>query len=170
VIDARADPVAPPTVRKLPERTSNIGQVLESMQSADRGFAPAPFLNGAEAAFRLIVNAFAAGDRAKLQPLLTPDIFAAFDHAITARDSAGETQQTEIRAILEATIEGASLQGTHAEINVRFVSQQIAMTHAADGSIVAGADAVTELVDIWTFVRDLNQAGAVWQLASAHSA
>ncbi len=170
VIDGRAEAPVPPSARKLPEAASDVGQVLASMQAADRGFAPGPFLNGAEGAFRIIVTAFAAGERDKLKPLLTPETFAAFEAALAAREAAGETQHTEIRSILDATIDHAALQGVHAEITVRFVSQQIAITHGADGAIVAGADAVMELVDVWTFVRDLNQPGAVWRLAAAHSA
>ena len=170
VIDGRPDAPLPAPVRKLPEPGSEVGQALASIQAADRGFASGPFLSGAEGAFRIIVTAFAAGDRDKLQPLLTAETFAAFGSALAAREAAGETQHTEIRAILEATIEHASIEGSHADITVRFVSQQIAITHSADGTIVAGADAVMELVDVWTFVRDLTQAGAVWRLASAHSA
>jgi predicted lipid-binding transport protein (Tim44 family) len=170
VIEGRAEQVPPPAVRKLPDPASEIGQVLSSMQAVDRGFAPGPFLNGAEGAFRMIVAAFAAGDRDKLRPLLTPETFAAFEGALAAREAAGETQHTEIRGILEAAIDHASLQGKHAEITVRFVSQQVAITHASDGTIVAGADAVTELVDVWSFVRDLTEPGAVWRLAAAHSA
>ena len=123
-----------------------------------------------EGAFRVIVTAFAAGDREKLRPLLTADTMAAFEGAIAAREAAGETQRTEIRAILEATIEAAALRGSQAEITVRFVSQQVSLTLGKDGQILAGADAVTEIVDVWVFVRDLAQAGAVWRLAAAHSA
>jgi predicted lipid-binding transport protein (Tim44 family) len=170
VIDGRSEPPPPPPTRALPDPASETGQVLAAMHAADRGFAPAPFLSGAEGAFRIIVTAFAAGDRDKLRPLLAPATYAAFDQALAAREAAGETQRTEIRAILEATIDHAALAGSQAEITVRFVSQQITITHGKDGAIVAGADAVMELVDIWTFTRDLTEKGAVWRLAAAHSA
>ena len=170
VIDGRSEPPPPAPARVLPDPASETGQVLSAMQAADRGFAPGPFLNGAEGAFRIIVTAFAAGDRDKLRPLLAPATFETFDHAVQSREAAGEVQRTEVRAILEATIDHAALQGTLAEITVRFVSQQITITHDKDGAIVAGADATMELVDIWTFVRDLTEKGAVWRLAAAHSA
>jgi len=169
VIDAVAEPPTPPT-RRLPDPASPAGQALAAMQKIDRAFNPPVFLTGAEGAFRLIVTAFAAGDRAKLRPLLAPPVFEAFDHAITAREQANETQRSEIRAILEASIEAASLQGSQASITVRFVSHQIAITLAADGSVVAGADAVTELADIWEFQRDLQDRAPAWRLAAAVSA
>jgi predicted lipid-binding transport protein (Tim44 family) len=169
VIDGHAEAPAPPE-RPLPDPTSETGQALLAMQAMDQVFSPAAFLAGAENAFRLIVTAFAAGDRDKLRPLLTPDTFAAFDGAITARLAAGQTQRTEIRAILDTTVDHASLTGSLASITVRFVSQQITLTLAADHSIVAGADAVTELVDVWTFTRDLKSGQPAWKLAGAQSA
>ena len=169
VIDGHAAPPATPE-RPLPDPASETGRALLAMQVMDQAFSPAAFLAGAEHAFRLIVTAFAAGDREKLRPLLSPDTFAAFDSAITARLAAGHTQRTEIRAILDATLDHASLAGSLASITVRFVSQQITLTTAADNSIVAGADAVTELVDVWTFARDLKSGQPAWKLAGAQSA
>jgi predicted lipid-binding transport protein (Tim44 family) len=169
-IEGRAEPVPPSPTRTLPDPASPAGQALAAIRAADRKFDAAAFLSGAENAFRLIVTAFAAGDRQKLQPLLTPDTYAAFESAITAREQAGHTQHTEIRAILEASIEHAALEQNLADITVRFVSQQITLTTAQDKSIVAGADAVTELADVWTFVRDLKQSQPTWKLSSARSA
>jgi predicted lipid-binding transport protein (Tim44 family) len=169
VIDGQAEPPAA-SERKLPDPTSDAGQALLAMQGLDRAFSPAAFLAGAENAFRLIVTAFAAGDRDKLRPLLTPETFSAFDGAITARQTAGQTQKTEIRSILDTTVDHATLAGSLASITVRFISHQITLTLAADNAVVAGADAVTELVDIWTFARDLKSGQPAWKLAGAQSA
>jgi predicted lipid-binding transport protein (Tim44 family) len=169
VIEGRAE--APPaTPRKMPDPASPTGQALAAMRAMDKHFDPASFLTGAEGAFRLIVTSFATGDRDKLRGLLTPETYSAFEAAITAREAVEHTQRTEIRSILEATIEEASLVGSLAHITVKFVSHQITLTTAADGSIVAGADAVTELVDIWSFVRDLKGSAPVWRLAAAQNA
>ncbi len=170
VIEGRAERVPPAPARALPDAASEAGQVLAAMRGVDKSFSPATFLSGAEGAFRMIVTAYAAGERDKLRPLLTVETYAAFEQAITAREALGQTQRTEVRSVLEAGIEHASLMGTLASITVRFVSHQIAMTLGADGAILAGADAVTELADVWTFERDLKQSGTVWRLAAAHSA
>ena len=169
ILEGRAEP-PPATPRKMPEPGSATAQALAAMKGLDKHFDPAAFLAGAEGAFRLIVTSFAAGERDKLRPLLTPDTFAAFEAAITAREALGQTQRTEIRSILEATIEAAALQGTVAQITVKIVSHQITYTSGADGSIVAGADAVTELVDIWSFTKDLKGSAPVWRLAAAQNA
>ncbi|GAN76103.1 Tim44/TimA family putative adaptor protein [Acidisphaera rubrifaciens] len=169
VIDARAEPVAPPG-RPLPDPAGPVGQTLLRMQTIDRSFTPAGFLAGAEKAFTLIVGAYAEGRRDTLRPLLGPEIFAAFDAAIAAREAAGETQVTEVRAITGASIEAARLHDTHASIDVRFVSDQVSYVRARDGAIASGADAVTELDDIWSFERDLTQRDPTWRLVSARSA
>ena len=93
VMDKRAEP--PAATRKLPDEAGPVGRTMAAMQALDRRFDPALFLAGAEHAFRMIVEAFAAGDRDRLRPLLTADTFAAFEGVITARHEAGETQRTD---------------------------------------------------------------------------
>jgi len=74
VIDGRAEPVTPASHRAVPEPVSALGQTLTRMQEVDRGFDPAGFLDGAEKAFRMIVAAFANGDRTTLRNLLADDV------------------------------------------------------------------------------------------------
>jgi predicted lipid-binding transport protein (Tim44 family) len=169
VIDAVAEPTAVPG-RKLPDPASATGQALARMARVDSSFTPQSFLNGADAAFTLIVGKFAAGDRAALRPLLSAETFAVFEGAIAAREAAGETQTSEVRAIPEASIEAASLTGTIAEITVRFVSDQVNQVLDREGRHVSGTDAVTELRDEWTFGRDLSQPDPTWRLLQARSA
>ena len=171
VIDGVAAPVTPSSPgRPLPDPASPPGQALIRMQRIGPGFDPVHFLNGGEAAFRIIVTAFAAGDRAQLRPLLSDDTYRAFEAAIAAREAAGETQHTEIRALHAATIEAASLRGSVADITVRFTSDQVNVTLGGDGNPVAGTDAVTEIHDLWTFERDLTSADPTWRLVAARSA
>lgn len=171
VIDGVAEPVGPVVAtRPLPDPASPCGQALLRMRQIDAGLNPLHFLGGAEAAFRIIVGAFAAGDRVRLRPLLSDDTYRAFEMAISAREAAGEVQRTEIRAIQAATIEDARLRGNVADIDVRFVTDQVNLTLGRDGNPVAGADAVTEFTDMWTFERDLTSADPTWRLVTARSA
>ncbi len=169
VIDGVAEPLAP-AARALPDAASAAGQSLAAMARADATFSAARFLDGAEAAFRMIVHGFAAGDRATLRPLLTADTYAAFEGAISGRETAHETQRTEIREMASIGIDAADLHGGTASITVRFVSDQISVTLGPDGNPVAGADAVTEMTDLWTFERTLGAPDPAWRLAAARSA
>ena len=161
---------AGPGARALPDPQSPVGQALLRIRGADPTFDPGAFLNGAEGAFRMIVQAFAAGDRDTLRGLLSDESFAGFDQAISARDIAGETQRTELRAINDMAIEAAELRGTIADITVRIVSDQVNLITAKDGSISAGAEAVTEITDLWTFQRDTGSSDPTWKLVGTRSA
>lgn len=171
VIEAQAEPAAPTgPARPLPDPASAVGQALLAMHRADPGFDTAQFLAGAESAFRLIVGAFAGGDRVALRNLLSDDTYRAFEAAITTRETAGETQRTEIRGIESAVIETADLRGTAALITVRFVSDQLNLTLDHANQPVLGTDAVTEITDLWTFERDLAARDPTWRLVGARSA
>ena len=163
-------PPQPAAARGLPDPRSAAGQGLSRMREIDPAFDPAAFLAGAEGAFRMIVEAFAAGDRETLRNLLSDDAYAGFEGAITAREQAGETQRTELRAIHDMGIEAADLRGSVADITVRIVSDQVNVTTARDGSISAGAEAVTEITDVWTFQRDLRSSDPTWKLVGTRSA
>ncbi|MCF3945371.1 Tim44/TimA family putative adaptor protein [Acidiphilium sp. AL] len=169
VIDGIAEPVRPKPGRPIPPPHTELGQALARIAAADRGFDPVRFLDGAEAAFRRIVTAFAAGDLTTLRNLLTPSVFATFEHAIAMRTEAGETQQTDIKQIVEATIDEAETLGDHAIIVVRFVSDQENFTRDRQGQLVAGTEAVTEIVDLWSFEHTINASDPVWRLAAARS-
>ncbi len=169
ILDAKADPI-PSGRRPLPDPAGPVGRTMASMRGIDHRFDPEQFLAGAEHAFRMIVGAFAAGDRERLRPLLAPETFAAFERAITAREAAGHTQRTDISAIEEVTITDAAVTGTRASLTVRFVSRQVNLTLDAAGNPVNGTDGITEMSDVWTFERDLAQADLTWRLTAARSA
>ncbi len=157
------------TRRAIPDPRGPVGQALGRIGAADAAFAPESFLDGAEGAFRMIVGAFAQGDRQTLRALLDDATYAGFEGAITARENAGESQRTEIRSMHEMAIEGADLRGATAEVTVRFTSDQVNMTTGRGGEIVAGSDAITEVVDVWTFQRDVTAGDPSWKLVATRS-
>ena len=80
----------------------------------------------------MIVAAFAAGDRVALRPLLADETYRSFEQAIAAREAAGETQRSEIRAIAAGRASRRrAWPARSATITVRFVSDQIAETLGA---------------------------------------
>jgi len=172
-IEARAVPPASAVKLDIPTPETRVGQILAQIRQQERDFDSATFLNGVDTAFRRIVLAFAAGDRATLRDGLTSDAFVAFDAAITARDAQQEVQKTEVRGIDSLTILDARLaEGNQASIEVRIVSDQISYVLDKDGATAAGTDAVTEFSDLWVFERLLGStmSGAAWRLSSARSA
>jgi len=170
VIEGRAEAVSPAAAHDLPDPSSTAGQNLAQMRAIDHTFDAAAFLEGAEKAFRIIVAAFASGDRTTLRGLLNDETYHAFEQAIAGREMAGQTQVSKIHAIHSMIIDTAELHGTTGAISVRFLSDQTSFSQDKDGHPVIGTDAVTEITDIWTFERNLSTRDPVWRLVSARSA
>ncbi len=167
IIEGQGFPVQPG--RQVPDPRSALGERLMQIVNRDPGFDPPKFLTGAETAFRVIVTAFAAGDRATLKSLLSESVYQTFESAIAAREAANERHRTEIKAILSATIDDAELIGDQAAIIVRFTSDQVNLTLDSSGAPLVGTEAVTELTDLWTFERNLKSKDPTWRLAAARS-
>jgi predicted lipid-binding transport protein (Tim44 family) len=119
----------------------------------------------------MIVEAFAKGDAAALRPLLGEDVHRAFATAIAQRQAAGETLETRILRLDEADIVRAGVDGRTVRVTVKFVSRQINVTRAKDGSIVDGdPEHPSEKTDTWTFARDTRSADPNWLLVATGGA
>jgi predicted lipid-binding transport protein (Tim44 family) len=161
-------PVPPPLVTPTPADAVAAG--LGRIRSADPGFDPAQFTEGARIAFETIVGAFAAGDTARLRPLLSDEVYTPFATAIDERVAAGETLETRILQLKSTDIVEAGLAGRTARVTVKLVSDQIHVLRAHDGSIVDGdPDHAIEKTDFWTFVRDTRSSDPNWALAATAS-
>ncbi len=159
-------PVAGPMRALPPSGTTGIA----ALQAADPSFQEESFLAGARGAFEIIVTAFAAGDAAKLQPLLSPDVFVAFADAIRARQAAKETAQTTVVAVKSATIAETRIEGATGLVTVKIVSDQINVVRDAEGKVVEGdPDHAIEKTDFWTFSRALRARDPNWTLVATHS-
>ncbi len=143
---------------------------LERIVGADPGFDPAQFLDGARAAFEMIVGAFAAGDKPRLRPLLSDEVYTPFAAAIDERAAARETLETRIIGLKRLDIVEAGLTGRVARITVKFVSDQINLLRAHDGSVVDGdPDHAVEKTDFWSFSRDTRASDPNWVLEATAS-
>lgn len=143
---------------------------LTRIRLADPSFDLDAFLQGAKAAFAMIVEAFAKGDKATLEPLLAPPVYASFAAAIDKRERQGRTLETELVALRSAEVAGAELEGRLARITVRFTSEQINCTRDASGAVVEGdPSSVETVVDLWTFQRDVTSRDPNWVLVETRS-
>jgi predicted lipid-binding transport protein (Tim44 family) len=159
--------VVPSTVTPI----DAVARGLDRIRSADPGFDTEQFVAGARAAFEIIVTAFANGDKAALRPLLSDEVYHPFVATIDERAAARETLETRIMRLDSVDIGAAELIGHTARINLRFVSKQVNVTRAADGSIVDGdPEHPVEKTDNWTFTRDIRSADPNWVLAATSSA
>jgi predicted lipid-binding transport protein (Tim44 family) len=138
---------------------------LAAIAAADPSFDEKTFLNGAKAAFGMIVEAYARGDLDTLRPLLSDEVFANFSDAVAARKKAGETLETRIERMSDADIVEADLDGSTAVITVRFATEQTNVTRDAAGTVLDGDPAKPEeVVDLWSFARNTRSRDPNWTL------
>ncbi len=180
----RPEAVAPiepaaPLADAAPERGESSGLVYEeraargirAIVTADPAFDVARFLDGAQAAYRMILEAFWKADREELRYLVVGDVLATFEEAIDQREASGERLENRLIGIERAIIEDAELEGRTASITVRFDADIAAVTYDAKGNVVGGSltDAV-ETHDVWTFRRTLGSNDPNWVLVETDAA
>ncbi|MCG8355400.1 MAG: Tim44/TimA family putative adaptor protein [Kiloniellales bacterium] len=143
---------------------------VTQVKLADKSFDPDGFLQGAKAAFEMIITAFAQGDARALRPLLSNDVYEDFTSAIKAREDAKETLETTLVGMEEAEIIEAEVQGKTAFVTVKFVSEQVNVTRDEKGKVVDGDEShVASITDIWTFGRNTRSRDPNWTLVATRS-
>lgn len=143
---------------------------LDAIAAAESGFDARMFSEGAKAAYEMIVVAFARGDRKTLKGLLARDVYEGFDRAISDRERKGEIVNTTFVSIENSDITGVEVQGTNAQITVRFTSQLITATLDAGGTVIDGSpEEIVDVVDTWTFARTLRSSDPNWLLVATEA-
>jgi len=177
---AKEDNVVPlPRAREMPRQAPEVkipagtplAAGVEALRQVDPSFEPDGFVRGAKVAHEMIARAFAQGDRSTLKPLLSDDVYASFDAAITSREKSGHQLDVSFIGLKQASLEEVSLRGRIAEVTVRFVSELISVTRDAAGAVIEGAAGVVrEVTDVWTFARDTRSSDPNWKLVSTAGA
>ena len=138
---------------------------------ADREFNEKDFIQGATAAFNMILTAFAEGDQAQLKRLLSYDLLQSFMQTIHDRTAAKETLEITVDEIREVSILNVELGDSVASITVHFHTMQTRIARDEHGMVIDDSDTEPrEFIDIWTFERDLTLADPNWKLAETESA
>ena len=154
---------APRNDRAITGFSPAIERGLREIAGADRRFDLIGFLEGARAAYGMVLEAFWRGDRETLRELCDDDVFQGFDAAIAEREAAGHVLENRLIRIEDVSIHSAELNGQTARIALRFLSDIAALTRDADGTMIAGSlDDAVESRDVWTFSRNVSSASPAW--------
>jgi predicted lipid-binding transport protein (Tim44 family) len=166
-----AEPAAPvERWQGVAEIGSPLAAGLDAVAAADREFDAKHFLTGARAAYEMIVNAYAEGDRRTLKNLLSREVYDGFEAAIVEREKRGDVVESRFVSIDNATITTAELRGRSAQLTVRFQSKLVSVTRNKAGEVVDGsADKVTDVTDVWTFARDTSSRDPNWKLVATEA-
>lgn len=131
---------------------------LKAIAAAQRGFSASSFLEGAKAAYEMIVTAYGAGDEDTLKGLVDADVFEAYKTAMDERRAANAAKIEVIR-LSDAKIVEAELDGKIARIDVAFSSD-----------LADGGDGLRAADEVWTFERTVDARDPNWLLSAVRTA
>ena len=157
-------------IEALAKPRTKLHRGLKEIVAADPNFSPREFLNGANMAYEMIVNAYADGDQKALRGLLAPEVFEGFSSAIKGRESRGETVKSNFVGIDQSDIKAAELRDSEAQVTVRIESQIVSATYDKAGELIEGDEnEVARVTDIWTFARDTRSRDPNWKLIATEA-
>jgi predicted lipid-binding transport protein (Tim44 family) len=167
---AAAVELAPDRWKGVTEPGTPVAAGLDEIARAEPGFDVQVFLEGAKAAYEMIVTAFAQGDRKTLRTLLSKEVYEGFERALVDRERRGERVETTFVSIDRAEIENVEVKGRIAQVTVRFLSKLITATRDAQGRVIDGdPETVVDVTDVWTFARPLGTRDPNWQLVATEA-
>ena len=165
-------PNTPISLTKPADESAKIsGSGLDVLRRADHQFNENEFIQGATAAFNMILTAFAEGDQAQLKRLLSYELLQSFMQTIHDRTAAKETLEITVNDIREVSVLNVELIDSVASITVHFHTTQTRIARDEHSNVTDDSDTEPrEFIDIWTFERDLTLADPNWKLAETESA
>ena len=154
-----------------PTPSASAASGLRAIAAADSQFDVARFVEGAKAAYGMVLEAYWKGDQDSLDKMVDPEVAHSFAHAIHEREEAGETLDNRLVSIEQAQIEDAHIDNGVAHIRIRFDADVAAVTRDREGNVIAGSmiDAVPTH-DVWTFSRPLKSPNPNWMLTETDEA
>lgn len=152
------------------EAGTPVAEGLDAIARRDPSFDARGFVEGAKQAYEMIVAAFAKGDRRTLQSLLAKDVYDSFAGAIAEREKRGEKAEATFVGMKEVRVARAALTGSTADVTLRLHAQLISATRDAAGSVVDGSpETVADVIDLWTFSRDVSSRDPNWKLIATQT-
>jgi predicted lipid-binding transport protein (Tim44 family) len=128
-------------------------------------FKEETFLKGAQAAYEMIVNAFAAADKRTLKDLTSSEVYKNFVGVLDERKNKKYVNQFTFIGIKKAKIENIDKKDTFYTVKTRFISEIISCVKDKDNNILEGSpDEIQTVNDVWSFSRDLNSEDPTWHL------
>ena len=166
----KEQPAAASKAAPVAEAAPKDGTGVAAIAKADPGFSEKGFVEGAAAAYGMILESFAKEDIDALKPLLGYEMIGSFTEAVHERQKAGEKLTIELVELESAEIAEARLVEGLAIVTVEYRSRQRRLLHAEDGSVLEGDPKAEETcLDRWTFERDVSSRDPNWLLVETET-
>ena len=139
---------------------------LAALKARDPAFDADKFLEGARAAYTMIVRAFSAGDRQTLKGLVSAQVMSGFERAMAGREAEGRSETAEFLHEPRADIETGEIDGDLERVRVRFLAEFRSRSKGPQGDAVGDR----RTAEAWTFERNLNSRDPNWTLVRVDAA
>ncbi len=153
--------------RNLP---AAVRKELAKIARAEPSFRLDEFLQGAKRAYRMILEAFWAGQKEEFRDFLSDQVYDQFSGVIDGRENEGLKVENRLLDTDEISVDSARLVDRTGEITIKFISDIIAVTRNREGTLVEGdlSDSI-QVTDIWTFSRELGSRDPNWLLVATRA-
>ena len=163
--------------RQLPEKfvapgadMASIQDGLGEIEDADPDFNVEAFLPRASRALEIVLSAYQDRNREDLKGLLSDELYAAFDGAISAAEDSGDNSKLTLISLGDPRLVSAGMEDTNSVIKLSIRLEQLISQRDADAADVDGlGESVIETSD-YTFIRDVNSHRRTWQLRAIEEA
>ena len=119
----------------------------------------------------MVLSAFAMADHETMQQLLAEDVYLDFGAAIRDREERGETLETVLVALREVQPLEVRMNGKLAEVTIKFTAELVNTLRDEEGEVISGLpDISDDVVDIWTFARDVSSRDPNWLVIATRKA
>ncbi|MBI04320.1 MAG: hypothetical protein CMI96_00715 [Pelagibacteraceae bacterium] len=140
-------------IKKVPQLKEN-EQKFEKIYSEVDQFDHKTFLDGAKKAFEIIITSFNNGDKKTLKPLVSKNVYDAFESAI---DKKLNNPNSQFYSLVVDGVQDANISQEKITISVNFISEQI--INNDEGSII-------KKKDTWTFEKHISSKSPIWILSA----
>ena len=144
----------PETITRQAPQLKDNEQKLLTIYNQVETFDHKQFFDGAKKAFEIIITAFNQGDTKTLKPLVSKDVLAIFEKAISQKLNDPESQ---FYSLIVNGVEEASVENGKMKITLNFISEQL--KNNDESSII-------KKKDVWSFEKEIDSKDPIWILVS----
>ena len=128
------------------------------------------FLNGAKAAYEMIITSFAKGDKNILKPLLNKEIFQNFSEEIDQKKKNKVKSELTFIGIKSAEIKNFEKKDNIYIFTVDFISEIISCIKDKDNKVLSGdPQKVKKVYDTWKFSKNILSNNPNWYLVETQA-
>ena len=123
------------------------------------------FIEGAKAAYEMIITSFAKGDKNALKPLLNKEIYQNFSDEIDHRKKENLKSELTFVGVKSAEIKNFEKKDNIYIFTVNFVSEIITYRKDKNNKVIEGnPDIIKTVNDVWKFSKNMWSSNPNWYL------